>query len=104
MISHDLATLVLVLSILGFTFGLIGTILGLLSYVRVLAFEKSTHSITYQPVDEEIDKHNEKILKNNKWATTEAELVKQQKSYKEQLESDLPEFVESDEDKAIHSF
>jgi len=103
---NEYAIILSVLSILGFTLGFLSVIIAVISLVKVIAMEKSTHTITYQPVDEEIDAHNERFLKSEEetWATTEASLVKQQSEYKEQLESDLPEFSDSDEDKIIHSF
>lgn len=76
--------------------------MGGIAVFKVLAMEKSTHSITYMPIDPEVDKENSEYMKT--WATQDASLKKQSKVYKEDLEETMPEFVSDDDDLKIHSF
>lgn len=102
LISQELYIFLCVSSILGLTFGLISTIIGSIALVRVIAAEKSTHTVTYAPIDEEIDKANSEYLE--KWATRDSVIAKDQKDYKEDLEEDMPDFYETEDDTKIHSF
>jgi hypothetical protein len=88
---------------MGLIFGLLGTIIGLVALVKVIAAEKSTHSVTYMPIDEEIDKANNEFIKEN-WATKESMIAKDRKEFQEDLETEMPEFFPDDEDREIHSF
>lgn len=92
----------LIISSLALIFSIIGTILGLVAMIKVIAAEKSTHSVTYMPIDEEIDKANQETAKN--WATQESMVAKDREMFQEELESELPDFYPSDEDKEIISF
>lgn len=95
----------LISSICALLFSLIGTILGLVAVIKVIAMEKSTHTVTYQAIDEEIDKANREFLqKESPWATKESAIAKDQEEFKEDLEVDMPEFFPSDDDRKIHSF
>lgn len=93
--------ILLIFSILGFTFGLLGTIIGLVALVKVLAAEKSTHTITYQPIDDEIERANEEVLKN--WATKESAIAKDQELFREDLEIEMPDFFPDEDEKEIIS-
>ena len=53
--------------------------------------EKSTHQVTYMPIDEQIDKENQDFMKQ--WATDDDSLQTQQKVFKEDLEDLMPEFA-----------
>jgi len=98
----------IIVSSLSLIFSVIGTILGLIAVVKTLAVEKSTHTITYQSVDKEIDKANEEYVskanKTDNWATQESAFAKEQESYLEDLESELPDFFPEDDDHKIRSF
>jgi F0F1-type ATP synthase membrane subunit b/b' len=93
--------ILLIFSVLGFTFGLLGTIIGLIACVKVLAMEKSTHTITYQPIDDEIEKANEEVMK--KWATKESAIAKDQELFREDLETEMPDFFPDEDEKEIIS-
>lgn len=75
------------------TFSLFACILSGVALLKVLAMEKSTHSVQFMPVED--------ALKTDEWATSEDEVSKQNKLYKENLEETLPDFME---DKKIKSF
>lgn len=83
-------------------FGLIGTIIGLIAIIKVVAMEKSTHTVTFKPMDEEIDKENNEFLKN--WATKESRIAKDHEMYKEDLETEMPDFFPTEEDTKKYSF
>lgn len=87
----------LVFGIVGLLFGIISLILGIFSLVKVLAMEKSTHSVHMVPVDEEIEKANKD------WATSEEAIKKENKMYSEDLEDNMTEFAVTDDDKEIFS-
>ena len=62
------------------------------------------------PIDEAIDKENEKYLDSvkktntNPWATSEGMLNTQERLYKEELEEVMPELAPDPDDKKVHSF
>lgn len=92
-------------SILGLIFGLLGTIIGLVALVKTIAAAKSTHSVQYVPMDEEIDRaNNEYMKKNEAWATKESAIAKDQEEFRENLEDAMPEFYPDDDDRKVHSF
>lgn len=93
--------ILLIFSILGLIFGLLGTILGLVALIKVIAAEKSTHTMTYMPVDEEIERANEEVMKN--WATKESAIAKDQELFREDLETEMPDFFPDEEEKEIIS-
>lgn len=78
------------------TFSVFACILGGIALLKVMALEKSTHSIQYMPVDE--------ALKGDQWATNDTVLADQNKLFKESLEEELPDFLSDDDDKKIKSF
>jgi hypothetical protein len=90
-------------SILGLIFGIFSTIIGLLAWTKVQALEKSTHTVSFTPVNEEIDRANEEALQAWK-PTSSTVLSEQQKLFKEDLEEDMPDFFPDDEDNEIRSF
>lgn len=75
--------------------------ISLLALLKIMTMEKSTHSIQYVPVDEEIEKANEAYM--NKWATDDKSINKEMKAYREEIETEMPEFALDDEDKEIFS-
>lgn len=95
-------TLLSIISGLALILGVLGLGLGIYSVVCVKAMEKATHTVTYMPVDPEIDKMNEEFLKSTKedtWATQESEIEKQNKMWAEDLEKEFPEFSPTEDDK-----
>jgi hypothetical protein len=95
--------ILIIISTLGLIFGLLGTILGLLALVKSIAAEKSTHSVQYMPIDEEIDKENNDYL-NQSWATKESAIAKDQDEFRQNLEDDMPDFYPDDDDRKVHSY
>lgn len=91
-ISSELLVIFGLLGGLGLILAVISTILSIYSLVKVMAMEKSTHTVQLMPVDEDIDKHNQKIMEE--WATSEESIAKQQKMYREDLEDEMPELYE----------
>lgn len=100
--------LISIISGLALILGVIGLIFGIYSLVCVKAMEKATHTVTYMPVDNEIDKMNEEYLKNLKkeddWATPESEIEKQNKLFAKDLEKELPDFSPDDDSKKRYVF
>lgn len=99
--------LMLIFTTICLTFSAIAGILSIVSYIKVQAFEKSTHQIQYVPVDPDIEKENEEYLKNSdaSWATDSTVLEKDREEYLKDLkETGMDFFVPSDEDKKIRSF
>lgn len=88
--------------IIGTLFGLVSLIVAVLALSKVIGMEKSTHQVTYMPIDPEVDKENQAFM--DKWATDEDTLKEQQKLYGEDLEDLMPEFKPSDTDKKKYSF
>jgi hypothetical protein len=97
-VSNELYIFLIVASCVSLIISGIGTIIGLMALAKVIGVEKSTHTVQLTPVDPEIDAHNQKLIKD--WATSEAELDKQRKMSKEELEDKMPEFYK-DEDEII---
>jgi len=91
----------LIISVLCLFFSVLSTIIGLVALVKVIAAEKATHTVTYTPIDEEIEKANQKTMED--WANkSQSWIAKDQKEFKEDLEADFPEFLtEEDDDGAI---
>lgn len=99
--------LLLIISCLGLIFGLLGTIIGLVAIVKVIAAEKSTHSVQYMPMDDEIEKANNEYIRKEKkeaWATKESAIAKDQEEFRQSLEDDMPDFYPDDDDRKVHSF
>ena len=107
MISNELSIIILVISILALITSCISIILSIKAMIDAKALAKSTHTLQYMPVDEQIDRENKdylKTLQTEPWASSEAAIKKQNKLFSEDLEEDMPEFAPNDEDKEIHSF
>ena len=102
-ITIDHQVLIVISTLCGLTFSIIGIIFALVAYTKVIAMEKSTHQVTYMPIDPKIDEENTAFMEKE-WATQEEDLTKQKKLYKEDLEDVMPEFAPGDEDKKIYSF
>lgn len=92
---------IMAFSLSALCFSCIALCVAVSSHIKILAMEKSTHSIQYVPVDPDIDKANEEYTKQ--WATSEEALKKDRKLYKEELEDEMPEFSLTDDDKEIFS-
>ena len=90
------------ISSISLIFSVISTIIGLVALVKNIATEKSTHSVTYMPMDQEIDKENEEFLKN--WATKESKIAEDQELFREDLETEMPDFFPDEEDRKRHSY
>ena len=88
--------------IISLIFAVISLTIALYASIRIIAVEKSTHTVTYQPINEEVDKENRDFI--DKWATTEGRIAKDQEDFSEQLEADMPDFFPNDDDRKIHSF
>jgi hypothetical protein len=101
-ISTHYFYLLLSLTLLSLIIAIIGTIIGLVALVKTIAAEKSTHTITYKPVDDEIEKANSEYLKN--WATKDSTIAKDQEMFEEDLENEMPDFFPDEDDKKVHSF
>jgi hypothetical protein len=103
-----LTHLSVILALSGLIIASIGTIIGTLAFIEVKSIQRSTHQIQYMPVDDAIDKENEAFLKtvnsDDSWATSPDSIKKQETLYKEELESEMPNFVSTDEDQEIISF
>jgi hypothetical protein len=102
-------TIFIIIATLALIFSIIGTILGLIAVVKTLAVEKSTHTITYQSVDTEIDKANEEYIKkdsnkDNNWATKASAFASEQELFQEDLETEMPDFYPDEDDRKIRSF
>jgi hypothetical protein len=67
----DNTIIILVCSITACIFSVIALVLGILALIKVIAMEKSTHSIQYMPMEE--------------WATPENEIEEINKEFKEEL-------------------
>jgi hypothetical protein len=100
--SQGFTIFIIVSSVISLIFGLFGTIIGLIAMIKVMAIEKSTHTVTYQPIDEEIEKANADYLNN--WATQESVIAKDREEFQEELEEQMPDFFPDDEDRKIRSF
>lgn len=93
----------LIISSLAFTLSFISTILGLVALIKIVAAEKSTHTLTYQPVDEEIERANKEVMEN--WSKqSQSWVAEDQKNFKEDLEENFPEFLNEEEEDGAISF
>jgi len=107
MISNELSIIILVISSLSLITSCICIILSIGAWIDAKALAKSTHTLQYMPVDEQIDqKNNEylKTLRNEPWASSEASIQEQNKLFKKDLEEEMPEFSPTDDDKEVYSF
>jgi F0F1-type ATP synthase membrane subunit b/b' len=91
----------IIISVLCLFFSILSTIIGLVALVKVIAAEKSTHTMTYMPVDEEIEKANEEVMRQ--WATKESAIAKDQELFREDLENEMPDFFPDEDEKEIIS-
>lgn len=89
------------LTLTALIFAVLGFIFASVALIKIIAMEKSTHTVQMVPMDEEIDKANQEFMK--KWASSEEAIAKQNKLYKEDVEEAMPEFALDDEDKEIFS-
>lgn len=104
-LTSDQISVILALS--GLIIGTVGLVIGTLGFIQAKANSQSTHSVQLMPVDSAVDQFNEeylKSIKDNDWASSPAELDKQNRLYSEQLEETMPEFSPTEEDREIVSF
>lgn len=95
--------ILMIISIVSLIFAVISLILVLITAIKVVGMEKSTHTITYQPVDDEIEKANQEIME--KWSRQgQSEIALDQKQFKEDLEDNFPEFLTEEENDGAISF
>jgi len=101
----------LAISITTLLFSISGFIMGLMSFIKSSALEKSTHSVQYMPIEDNLkglDPFNDdltpKMSEDDFWGTKPAYFKEDAKLYKEQLEKDMPEFAPDDYDKKVRSF
>jgi len=87
----------LIFSIIGLTIACLSVIIGSYAAIKVVAIEKSTHSVTYMPIDPEIDKANKEYV--DQWATQDEEIEKQNKLFSKDLKEVMPELAPTDDDK-----
>jgi len=103
LISQEFSIIILSASIIGLTIACVSIILASYAAIKVVAMEKSTHTIQY--VDPTIDKENEEFMKSaTDWATSDEALEKQEELYREDLEDEMPFFAPTDSDKEKISF
>ena len=93
-----------ILALSGFFVACLGTIIATAALIKVLAMERSTHSIQFQPMpfDSATDQENESFL--DKWATSDRTLKEQGELYTDDIKSSMPEFSTTDDDKEVISF
>jgi len=91
----------LVLSVTALIIATISFLIGTLCYVRVLAMEKSTHTVQMVPMDEEIDAINKKYTEE--CATSDKAIDTENSLYKDDLEDNLTPFAAAGPDKEIFS-
>lgn len=111
-ISLELYIFLVSTSIICLLFCTIAFIMSVYTSIKIIALEKSTHSITYMPVDEAIDKQNQEFTKKkaeepsgiDEWALSEDQIKKRHKEFTEELKKDMPEFVEGKEERKIYRF
>ena len=87
----------LIFSIISLTISVISAIVGSYAAIQVVALRNSTHSVTYMPIDPEIEKANREYAEQ--WATEDSEIDKQNKMWGKDLEENMPDFAPSEDDK-----
>jgi hypothetical protein len=95
---HNPLFYVIIIAVLGGIFGIMGLAVAIYSFIRVAALEKSTHQVTYMPIDPSVD------AANSEWATSESALDEQNKLFTEDLEDNMPHFSPTKADKKKHSY
>lgn len=84
------------------TTGLISVFLSILSWTKVQALEKSTHTFQYVPIDEEVAKANDRTVE--KWATSSESIAQQNKLYNDDVKDLMEEFEPQEDDKKLYTF
>jgi hypothetical protein len=93
---------VIVIFTLGSIAGFVGFFLGLKALIEVKALQKSTHNVSYMPIDPKMDEANEEFM--DEWATSEKALKEQSDMFKDDLDDEMPMLAPQDEDKKKYSF
>ena len=96
-ISIELYVVLMICSFLGILLSIGAIILGSISYLTVTGLKNSTHNVQYVPIDPEVDKENEK------WATSQAAINKEENLYRDELEANMPLFSTDKEEREILS-
>lgn len=112
LISQELYIFLICSSIICLLFTAVSCILSAYASIKVIAMEKSTHTVTFKPIDEAIDKENQEFMKKmnssqleqDDWATTDVRIKKRHEEFIDTLKQEMPEFVEDKEEKKIYSF
>lgn len=86
---------------LSIVLSVLALIFSISSLIKSIGAEKSTHSVQYIPIDEEVDKENQEYVKE--WATSDKAIKQEKKFYQEELEDEMPFFASTKEDKEIFS-
>ena len=95
------------------TLSVIGVTCGIMALIKVIAMEKSTHTMQYVSPDEQLNFTQEENtakwdLDSNgepEWATTSATIAEQNKKYQEELKDQgFDFFLPEDDDKKKYSF
>lgn len=97
-ISQILSIFSIIFSGLTCIFSLFALYYSLKAWTSCEAARLSTHTVTYAPVDKEIDEANKE------WATKNESLKKQQDMFREDIENEMPEFYEDEDDKEVFSY
>lgn len=86
------------------TLSVIAVTCGIMALIKVIAMEKSTHTMQYISPDEVIKEYTQEENTAN-WATNSKTIEEQNKLYQEELKDlGMADFVPEDEDKKIYSF
>ena len=99
--------LAVILSISGMIIASVSLVIGTLAFINCQALKASTHTMEYMPVDTAVDDYNKALLDEDKsgdWATSPDSLRKQREMFNEDVDSSMPEFSTTDEDREIISF
>lgn len=92
------------------TLSFIAVTCGILALIKVIAMEKSTHTMQYVSTEEELKNYTKQENTANwdldsNWATSPETLADQQKKYTEDLKDEgLDFFLPTDDDKKKYSF
>jgi len=101
-VTIDNQVIVSTLFFIALTTSFFSCMFSILSWTKVQALEKSTHTVQMVPIDEEIDKANRDYMEQ--WATSQKSLEEQAKMDIEDRDDLMPEFASSEEDKKTYTF
>lgn len=101
------------LCVLSTTLSITAFIMGVIAFIELKSFNKSTHNVQYMPIDLSNPLQKEDLANlskigqdpfldeesENSWATSEKSINKQNKMYREELEEKMPEFLSNTDEK-----